>query len=65
MMPNTNSRKTARRKGKGTNGSDIGPFGGPDPYRLSGLPNLPNIYELSTTGLVSGDKLPVHIKIKQ
>ncbi len=52
-------------KGTGTNGNDIGPFGGPDPYRLSGLPNLPNIYELSTVGLVSGDKLPVTIKIKQ
>ncbi len=52
-------------KGAGSNGTDIGPFGGPDPYRLSGLPNLPNIYELSTVGLVSGDKLPVTIKIKQ
>ncbi len=52
-------------KGAGSNGSDIGPFGGPDPYRLSGLPNLPNIYELSTVGLVSGDELPVTIKIKQ
>lgn len=52
-------------KGAGSNGTDIGPFGGPDPYRLSGLPNLPNIYELSTGGLVSGDELPVRIKIKQ
>ncbi len=52
-------------KGTGSNGSDIGPFGGPDPYRLSGLPNLPNIYELSTGGFVSGDELPVTIKIKQ
>lgn len=52
-------------KGKGSNGTDIGPFGGPDPYRLSGLPNLPNIYELSTGGFVSGNELPVTIKIKQ
>ncbi len=52
-------------KGAGSNGTDIGPLGGPDPYRLSGLPNLPNIYELSTGGLVSGDELPVRIKIKQ
>lgn len=52
-------------KGAGKNGVDIGPFGGPNPYRLSGLPNLPNIYELSTGGLVSGNELPVHIKIKQ
>lgn len=52
-------------RGAGSNGTDIGPFGGPDPYRLSGLPNLPNIYELSTGGFVSGDELPVTIKIKQ
>jgi len=52
-------------KGAGTNGTDIGPFGGPDPYRLSGLPDLPNIYELSTGGFVSGDEMPVQIKIKQ
>jgi len=52
-------------KGAGTNGTDIGPFGGPDPYRLSGLPNLPNIYELSTGGFVSGDEMSVQIKIKQ
>ncbi|SHI88157.1 hypothetical protein SAMN05444280_10796 [Tangfeifania diversioriginum] len=52
-------------KGAGTDGTDIGPFGGPDPYRLSGLPNLPNIYELSTGGFVSGDEMSVQIKIKQ
>ncbi len=52
-------------KGAGSNGTDIGPFGGPDPYRLSGLPNLPNIYELSTGGFVAGDELSVQIKIKQ
>ena len=53
----------ARNAGK--NGVDIGPFGGPEPYRLSGLPQLPNIYEISTGGFVVGDELPVHIKIKQ
>ena len=53
----------ARNAGK--NGVDIGPFGGPEPYRLSGLPFLPNIYEISTGGFVVGDRLPVHIKIKQ
>lgn len=58
--------ETSPAKGTGSNGTDIGPFGGPDPYRLSGLPNLPNIYELSTGGFVStGDELPVTIKIKQ
>ncbi len=52
-------------EGAGSGGVDIGPFGGSDPYRLSGLPNLPNIYELSTGGFVTGDSLPVRIKVKQ
>lgn len=51
--------------GAASDGGNIGPFGGNSPYRLSGLPYLPNIYELSTGGFVSGDKLNVHIKIKQ
>jgi hypothetical protein len=51
--------------GAANDGGNIGPFGGSSPYRLSGLPSLPNIYELSTGGFVSGDKLNVHIKIKQ
>ncbi len=49
----------------GQEGIDIGPFGGADPYRLSGLPNLPNIYELSTGGFVTGNEMKVHIKAKQ
>ena len=51
--------------GAGQGGTDIGPFGGPNPYRLSGLPYLPNIYEVSTGGYVIGNSLPVHIKAKQ
>lgn len=46
-------------------GGDIGPFGGPEAYSLSGLPDIPRIYELSTGGFVTGDELPVHIKVKQ
>ncbi len=49
----------------GDKGTDMGPFGGADPYRLSGLPNLPNIYEIVTGGFVVGDTLPVRVKIKQ
>jgi len=56
---------TSPARNAGKNGVDIGPFGGPEPYRLSGLPQLPNIYEISTGGFVVGDELPVHIKIKQ
>ena len=51
--------------GAGVGGIDAGPFGGSEPYRLSGLPDLPNIYELSTGGFVAGDELNVHIKAKQ
>lgn len=68
-LPDTDAQyqlsESSPAKGAGSNGTDIGPFGGPDPYRLSGLPNLPNIYELSSGGLVTGDELPVRIKIKQ
>jgi len=56
---------TSPARNAGKNGVDIGPFGGPEPYRLSGLPQLPNIYEISTGGFLVGDELPVHIKIKQ
>ncbi|MDC0584668.1 hypothetical protein OAO55_02945 [Bacteroidales bacterium] len=51
--------------GTANDGGDIGPFGGPDPYILSGLPNLPNIYEITTGGFVSGDQLKVRVKVKQ
>ncbi len=57
--------KSSDALGAGKNGIDAGPFGGNDPYRLSGLPNLPNIYELSTGGFVSGDEMKVRLKIKQ
>lgn len=52
-------------KEAGVGGIDAGPFDGTDPYQLSGLPNLPNIYELSTGGYVTGDNMNVRIKIKQ
>jgi len=37
----------------GTNGQDIGAFGGASPYRLSGLPNLPRITGLTVDALAS------------
>lgn len=50
---------------KGRDGVDIGPFGGPKPYKLSGLPDIPTIYDFSTSGLANPDgKLPVTIKVK-
>lgn len=51
--------------GKGENGVDIGAFGGPTPYKLSGLPSIPTIYELSTSGFGNSESgLPITIKVK-
>lgn len=51
--------------GTGRDGVDIGPFGGPKPYKLSGLPDIPNIYDFSTSGIATpDDKLPITIKVR-
>ncbi|MEJ8802779.1 hypothetical protein [Pontibacter sp. H249] len=48
----------------GRNGVDIGAFGGPAPYRLSGIPNIPHIYELTTDGFATeAGELKVQIKV--
>lgn len=49
--------------GSGTNGTDIGMFGGNNPYVLSGLPPIPTIYEFlgQSTG---SNSLQVQVKIK-
>jgi hypothetical protein len=50
--------------GAGVGGADCGVFGGNTPYILSGLPNLPRIYEASMPGGVNiEDGLPVTIKV--
>jgi hypothetical protein len=48
----------------GEAGVDIGPFGGPEPYKLSGIAFHPNIWwvEMPTTG-TSGGGLPIKIKV--
>jgi len=52
-------------KGAGKNGTDMGIFGGDNPYVLSGIPFVPNIYELKTPGTgTTGGGLEVHIKAK-
>jgi hypothetical protein len=51
--------------GGANDGGDIGAFGGPESYQLSGVPDIPIIFEINTGGIVSGDKVPVHIKIRQ
>lgn len=49
----------------GVNGEDVGMFGGPSPYMLSGIPSLPHIYFLSAPSVGSAtDGLQVRLKVK-
>ena len=51
--------------GAGVDGVDCGAFGGNNPYVLSGLPNIPIIYDLRTEGIGDAETgLPVQIKVK-
>ncbi len=53
--------------GKASDGGDIGVFGGLVPqnrYILSGLPPVPVIYSVSTTGVATQNGLPVTIKVR-
>ncbi len=51
--------------GTGVSGADCGVFGGPTPYVLSGVPNLPHIYEATIPGTAySNLGLACTIKIK-
>ncbi len=51
--------------GAGVGGTDCGAFGGSDPYRLSGIPAVPNIYELTvpSTGTINGG-IEISVKVK-
>jgi hypothetical protein len=52
-------------KGAGTNGDDIGMFGGPNPYVLSGIPAIPRVTEFTAPSAGSDNSgLPVSIKIQ-
>lgn len=49
----------------GSGGVDCGAFGGSTPYILSGVPNLPHIYEADVPASATSDSgLPVSIKVK-
>ncbi len=51
--------------GAGVSGIDCGVFGGPTPYVLSGIPNLPHIYAATIAGTAYSDKgLACTIKVK-
>ncbi len=49
--------------GYANGGGDCGPFGGASPYVLSGMPNIPAIYELLVPG-AGGSSLNITIKAK-
>ena len=53
-------------KGAGTDGTDCGIFGGVEPYQLSGMPNIPSIFELSVgaIGNANNQTLDVNLKAK-
>lgn len=48
--------------GTGESGTDVGAFGGALPYRLSGIPNVPTIYQYSQS--VSGNTLNATISTR-
>ncbi|HEX8329621.1 MAG TPA: hypothetical protein VF629_18940 [Hymenobacter sp.] len=48
--------------GTGESGADLGAFGGPAPYRLAGIPNVPTIYQYNQS--VSGNTLNATISTK-
>jgi hypothetical protein len=51
--------------GAGSGGVDCGAFGGPTPYVLSGVPNLPHIYEADVPASATSESgLQVTIKAK-
>jgi hypothetical protein len=49
----------------GYNGEQIGVFGGADPYKLSGIPNIPTIYQLqSPLNVIQGTPTNVNISTR-
>ena len=59
LLPNAPS------KGYASDGGDVGPFGGPMPYKLSGVTALPFIYQLQVPDAVpAGNGVQVTVKVK-
>jgi hypothetical protein len=50
--------------GTGFNGANIGIFGGPDPYKLSGIPPIPTIYSLSAPATTTTSTLQVTLSTR-
>jgi hypothetical protein len=58
--------ETSPARNAATDGGDIGIFGGPDPYVLSGMPDIPSIFQLSVDPAGNGttQSLGVNLKAK-
>lgn len=50
--------------GAGVNGADLGAFGGPTPYKLSGVSDIPLIYELNVPAEAPPGSIQVNIKVR-
>jgi hypothetical protein len=51
--------------GAGEGGVDCGPFAGADPYKLSGIPFIPVVYEINAPASgTATDGIDVHIKVR-
>ncbi len=56
---------TSPAKAAGLNGEDCGIFGGPNPYKLSGIHNRPLIYEVKAPVYVpNGSDLNITVKVR-
>lgn len=51
-------------KGAGVNGEDLGIFGGATPYKLSGIPDIPLVYELNVPGETPPGNVEINIKVR-
>ena len=50
--------------GAGFGSVNVGPYGGPDPYRKSGIPPVPSIYMFSAPATTTTSNLPVTISTR-
>lgn len=50
--------------GTGFGSANLGPYGGPDPYKKSGIPPVPTIYQLSAPATTTTTTLPVTISTR-
>lgn len=50
--------------GKGVGGVDLGVFSGANPYILSGMPDVPSVYQFAMPATITNSSTPVTVSIK-